>query len=817
MAALDLLLAQALSPSSSAQATAALQTLKLANPAEFLLELGQILGKEDAHVSIRQLAGLLIKNICRNEGQEEALKGVLDRVPADGRENIRFQCLSALGSQYRDISEAAAQAVASLAAIEYPNGQWRDIVPLLISACSHVDLRHRKSAFLTIGYFLDQLPAGALAKQDSDDLLTAIYTHICGSGVELEAVKAFGCALQFTSPYFQREQERALMMKMLIAPCKQPEGAVRTAGLENLCEAAKWFYDYLSEYIGELWQTTSQIVTTGSQKEAILALEVWNIVSEIEASRKESEQPTCSISSSLALTLCPLLFTCLSQPLTADPDDWTIQKASGALLVTLAEVVGDPIVDLSLPFIITNLRSTESNRREAAVLTLGSVLEGPEDQKLQPLVSQGFPYVISLARDEDKHVRAAALWTLSRICEHQIEAISGEREVNSLWTVLLDCLKGDLALLACSCTVHLLQQPLCQANPAIGRLFQPLLDTAMSSANDLQLAAFSALQTLMQETPFQIQWNSQLLALFRDNIQLPNGSEMREMLLCASIQIGISRSTPESISESIAFTIVESVIAFFRKRRRVIEEGINVIGALVSGIGKRIVPAIGGYWDYVLAGLGTDSGTCKAAIICVGDHARGLDVALIPYLPTVVQPLFQVLESSSLSIDLKVQCIATLGDLVTSTQSAFLPYLPTLMPYISAAATASLQVISPDSDLDLFECLQELREAIVDFFASVVQGLTDAGQAEVLSADLAHMVSFAGKVVTEEYFPTDNMHMAVLGLMGDLALAYGERVRGLLTSSDILQYARRQEGSANPKLRSVAKWTLRELQALDTV
>jgi hypothetical protein len=318
----------------------------------------------------------------------------------------------------------------------------------------------------------------------------------------------------------------------------------------------------------------------------------------------------------------------------------------------------------------------------------------------------------------------------------------------------------------------------------------------------------------MQETPFQMEWNNQLLMLFRDNIQLPNGSEMREILLCASIQIGISRSTPESISDSVAFAIVESVIAFFRKRRRVVEEGINVIGALVSGIGKRIVPAIGGYWDYVVAGLGTDSGTCKAAIICVGDHARGLDVALIPYLPTVIMPLFSVLESSDLSIDFKVQCIATLGDLVTSTQSAFLPYLPTLMPYIATAATASLRVVSPDSDLDLFECLQELREAIVDFFASVVQGLTDAGQAEVLSADLAHMVSFAGKVVTEEYFPTDNVHMAVLGLMGDLALAYGDRARGLLTSSDILQYARRQEGSANPKLRSVAKWTLRELQDL---
>lgn len=810
MAALDQLLVQALSPSSSAQATAALQALKLADSAGFLQELGRILGNEEAMVAVRQLAGLLIKNMCRNEGKEEALSGILGRIPENCREKLRLECLSALGCANRDISEAAAQAVASLAACDYPS--WSDIVPTLVFACSHSESRHRQSAFLTVGYFLEQLPAGSLTKADSDSLLTALYRQICGEEVAIEAVKALGCALQFAGPYFQREQERPLLMKMLIATCRQSDGEIRTAGLENLCETTMWYYDYLSGYIGELWQVTSAIIQSGRQKEAILALEMWNIVSEIEASRQESDQPTSRISVNLAPTLCPLLLTCLSQPVTEDRDSWTLQKASGALLVALAEVVGDPIVDLSLPFIITNIRSAEANMREAAVLALGSVLEGPEDQKLQPLITQGFPFVLNLAIDGNQYVRAAALWTLSRICEHQVEAI--REEMPKLWGVLRESLKSDQALLACSCFVHLLQQTDSHSNTAPTELFQPLLEAALNSFGDLQLAAFSALQSFLQATSLLPDWLPQLVQLFCTSLQLPQGSEARETLLCATIQIAISRVTSESLTDSVVSAVLESVEAFFRKRRRLIEEGVNVIGALTSGIGRRMLPHIGGYWDYLVAGLGTESGVCKAAIICVGDHARSLEAALIPYLPTLITPLFTVLISTSLPTDFKVQCIATLGDLATCTQTAFLPYLPQLMTYVAAAATASLQVVSPESDLDLFECLQELREAVVDFFASVVQGLTEAGLVNSLISDLPHIVSFAGKVVTEAYHPTDSLHMAVLGLLGDLALAYGPQVRPLLTSPDILQYARTQESSADSKLRSVAKWTLRELREL---
>ena len=807
MAALDQLLAQALSPLSSAQATAALQALKLSDPAGFLLDLGQILGSEDAIVAVRQLAGLLIKNMCRNEGKEEALSAIFARISGNCWAKLQFACLSALGCAYRDISEAAAQAVASLAA----SGNWPDIVPTLISACSHSEARHRQSAFLTLGYFLEQLPAGTLSKADSDSVLTALYRQICEEAeMGIEAVKALGCALQFASPYFQREQERQVLMKMLLAACRHADGGIRTAGLENMCEAAMWYYDYLGGYVGEMLQITRVIVNSGREKEAILALEMWNIVSEIEASRQESDQPTSHLSSSLSPTLCPLLLACLSQPVSQDRDSWTLQKASGALLVTLAEVVGDAIVDLSLPFIITNIRSTEANKREAAVLALGSVLEGPEDQKLQPLVTQAFPCILNLATEEDEYVRAASLWALSRICEHQVEAIGGEMQ--KLWGVLRGSLHSDQALLACSCFVHLIQQA-DQANTAIRELFQPLLDTALNSSGDLQLAAFSALQSLLQATSPLPGWLPQLIQLFCASLQL-QGSEMRETLLCASIQITLSKANPESLTDSVVSAVLESVVAFFRKRRRLIEEGVNVIGALTSGIGTRILPYLGGYWDFLVAGLGTESGVCKAAIICVGDHARSLDSSLIPYLSTLIPPLFTVLESTSLPVDFKVQCIATLGDLATCTQAAFLPYLPPLMTYMASAAAASLQVVLPESDLDLFECLQELREAVVDFFASVVQGLTEAGQTNALVADLGSIVAFAGKVICEDYSPTESMHVAVLGLLGDLALAYGPQVRALLTSPDILQYVCTQESSTDPKLRSVAKWTLRELGEL---
>ena len=812
MAALEEVLLQALAATTSAQATVTLNHYKTENPEKLVVALANVLGNQETNGNVRQLAGLLLKNICRNEGREEGLEGLWDRMAAESREYVRIRGLEALASHRKEVCEAAAQAVATVAVLEYTRNRWIDAVPVFANVAGQKDLPHCPFALSTIGYFLEQLPPGALRKPDSDSILSLLFSHISpnsDSPIHLEAVKTLGSTLPFSSFYFQHPQERKLIMSMLLASCKQTDVTVCAAGLENMCEAVMWFYDYLEEYVGEMWIITRQVWDRKREKEVILVMEMWNIVGEIEGSRKESEERVLNISERVAASLCPVIFSCLLQGDSGETEDWTVSKAAGALLVTLAEVVGDVIVDLTLPFITSHLHSDLVPARQAALFSMGSILDGPSDQKLLPLVTQSLDFLIPMAKDSNKQIRHAAMWTLSRICECQIEGVAGERE-RQLYMLLLERLGGDQPALVCVCLVYLLKHTQEISVDLAGNMFESVLHTVLHTSGDVQIAGFTALQAVIQETPhssLHCTWLERVLSLLRDILPL-HTSESIELSLLSALQIAISKLDSTTFTDTIISNIIETVVAFFRKRSKVTEEGLNILGTVVTTVGKRVLPLLSMYWEFVLVGLSTD--VCKAGVICVGDHARSLDTALTPYLTSLVPPLLHILDSPTLPSDLKIQSIASLGDLITATQAAFLPFLPVILPAIWQAANSSLQVADPEADLDLFECLQELREGIIDFFASVIQ--SDVGKS--MENELGNVVTYSGKVISEAYHPSNNTHMAVLGLLGDLAMAFPVSARGLLTSPAIFEYVKGLEKTEDAKLRAVVKWTLRELQAI---
>ena len=47
----------------------------------------------------------------------------------------------------------------------------------------------------------------------------------------------------------------------------------------------------------------------------------------------------------------------------------------------------------------------------------GSILEGPDAEKLKPIVEQAMPMLIELLSDTSVVVRDTSAWTLGRVCE----------------------------------------------------------------------------------------------------------------------------------------------------------------------------------------------------------------------------------------------------------------------------------------------------------------------------------------------------------------------------------------------------------------
>lgn len=83
-----------------------------------------------------------------------------------------------------------------------------------------------------------------------------------------------------------------------------------------------------------------------------------------------------------------------------------------------SQVVKDAILPPVLEFVQLNFSSTEWRRREASLLALGCVMEGPSAEAMAPYVATSFPMLVkAVASDASVAVRDSAAWTLGKAAQ----------------------------------------------------------------------------------------------------------------------------------------------------------------------------------------------------------------------------------------------------------------------------------------------------------------------------------------------------------------------------------------------------------------
>ena len=105
-----------------------------------------------------------------------------------------------------------------------------------------------------------------------------------------------------------------------------------------------------------------------------------------------------------------------------DEDDWNPCKAAGVCLMLLASCCEDDIVPHVLPFVKANIKHQDWRFRDAAIMSFGAILEGPDCSALKPIVKEAMPMLIMLMKDESVAVKDTAAWTIGRVCELNSEA-----------------------------------------------------------------------------------------------------------------------------------------------------------------------------------------------------------------------------------------------------------------------------------------------------------------------------------------------------------------------------------------------------------
>lgn len=125
--------------------------------------------------------------------------------------------------------------------------------------------------------------------------------------------------------------------------------------------------------------------------------------------------------------------------------------AAGTCLSLLAGAVQDSIVSAVIPFIEAHIKSEDWHKREAAVMTFGSILEGPDPAVLTPLVNQALPLLIDMMTDQNLHVKDTTAWTLGRICDLLIMTIKPDVHLHPLISALVNGLQDSPRIIANCC------------------------------------------------------------------------------------------------------------------------------------------------------------------------------------------------------------------------------------------------------------------------------------------------------------------------------------------------------------------------------
>ena len=150
--------------------------------------------------------------------------------------------------------------------------------------------------------------------------------------------------------------------------------------------------------------------------------------------------------------IVPVLLDLLThQDEDAEEDEWNVAMAASTCLALLAQAVQDTIVPAVIPFIEANIRNTDWHLREAAVMTFGSILEGPDPNVLTPLVNQALPMLIDMMADQHPLVKDTVAWTLGRICDLLVSTIRPDVHLHPLVSALVTGLQDNARIVANCC------------------------------------------------------------------------------------------------------------------------------------------------------------------------------------------------------------------------------------------------------------------------------------------------------------------------------------------------------------------------------
>lgn len=787
----------------------------------YMSSLASEMASEAALSHIRTASGLALKNALAAREAKRAAEYAArwTAVGADVHDTVKSKALMTLGSPEPRAGTVAAQVVAAVAAIEIPQGMWPDLVAQLLAAVGDVsNPRLRQAALQAIGFTCEVVDPAVLATQ-SNEILTVIIQGARKEEpvpeVQHAALQALLNSLEFVRGNFEREGERNFIMQVVCEATQSPHVPVKVAAFENLVRIMQLYYDKMRFYMEQaLFGLTVLGMRDPEPNVALQAVEFWSTVCDEELERAleladalEYNEEPLNVSHHFARIALPEIAPVLMELLKqqdedTDEDEWDVAKAAGTCLGLLAQVVGDALVTIAVPFIEGHIKAPEWQARDAALMCFGSIMDGPDTRILETLVDQALPTVLELLHDASVPVKDTAAWTIGRICEFVHPAVRPGMQLPPVVQALLSAL-GDEPRIVTHCCWALMNlaehkgilASLESADPPTTPLspyFETIAGALMTVTNrgtnesNSRTSAYEALASLVANSAADclpqasgvllamVERQEQLNAMAAQLIGLDDRNNWAELQgnLCSVIIASVRR-----IGAGIApigdrlMTSLLTLVQQSGKQATVLEDAFVAIGAVIVALEADFEKYLEAFLPFLVEGLRNheEYQLCTISVGIVGDVCRALGERAARYTETLVLALFEDLQSPVLNRSVKPHILSSFGDIAMAIGPAFEPYLGTAMAVLQQA---SLVRAPADSDFEMSEYVNDLREGIAEAYTGIVTGFRTGSHEAVLQPYIESTLGFLALVASDSGDRSEALLRSTIGLIGDLATAF---------------------------------------------
>lgn len=197
--------------------------------------------------------------------------------------------MQTLASANAQAGQAAAQVVASIAAIELPRNQWQDLMPALVRNVSEGNPHQKQASLTTIGFICESQDQDLRTSLigHSNAILTAVVQGArkeeTNGEVRLAAITALGDSLEFVENNFKHEGERNYIMQVVCEATQAEDNRIQQGAFGCLNRIMALYYDKMRFYMEKaLFGLTILGMKSNDEDVAKLAVEFWSTVCEEE-------------------------------------------------------------------------------------------------------------------------------------------------------------------------------------------------------------------------------------------------------------------------------------------------------------------------------------------------------------------------------------------------------------------------------------------------------------------------------------------------------------------------------------------------------